>query len=176
MKVKQRGAKGITFEKPKHREEFSLRECAMFQPWRFDLMIELDAHDPEPVLYQIYLRAPRPQDAQITGYMAFMLWEHGTTDVPPDTYPHESWDVKSYIYGIDEAEWDRAWEESKWPGYSCRTAGDPQNPTVFHIIKPGWDKRSGLLRGLGNSIIVPDTAAIKAVEAQKKALDRKLKK
>lgn len=156
----------VKMEVPKHKEEFSLRECAAFQPWRVVIMIELDADDPEPVPYEVYLRAPSPNDAQYTAFSAFQLWEHPCLD--SDAYPIVSTESRDHFAEkLTEDQWDSLVKDMK--KYPHKKAGMPENPTIFRIIKPGWDKRSGLLRGTGKSIIVPDMATVNAVtEAHKK--------
>lgn len=152
-------------EVPKYKEEFSLRECAAFQPWRVVLMIELDAEDPEPVAYELYLRSPSPNDAQYTAFSAFQLWEHDSID--SDDYPIVSAESHDHFAEkLTEDQWDSLVKDMQ--KYPHKKAGMKDNPTIFRIIKPGWDKRSGLLSGIGKSIIVPDMATVKAVtEAHK---------
>lgn len=150
----------VQMEIPKHKEEYSLRECAAFQPWHVVLMIELDADDPEPVPYELFLRAPSPNDAQYTAYSVFKLWEHDHLD--SDDYPIISTSSDGhYAEKLTEDQWDSMVKDMK--KYPHKKAGMPDNPTIFRIIKPGWDKRSGLLKGTGRSIIVPDMATVKAV-------------
>lgn len=156
----------VKMETPKHKEEFSLRECAAFQPWRVVLMIELDEYDPEPVAYEVYLRAPSPNDAQYTAFSAFQLWEHESLD--SDDYPIVSTESRDHFAEkLTEDQWDSLVKDMK--KYPHKKAGMVDNPTIFRIIKPDWDKRSGLLRGTGRSIIVPDMATVNNItEAHKK--------
>ena len=156
--------------KPKHAEEYSLEECASFQPWKVIIKVELDEYDPELVDYIVFVRAPNPHGAMQTAWDAFTIWEH----VDVNNYTFFPRPRSAEMEAISEQQYKEEWKKAQ--RFTHRKGGMPNNPSLFRYWEPGWDKRSGLLRGLGNNIIVPDTAAIKAVEKQKLELDKKLKK
>lgn len=151
-----------SFKRPKYPEEFSLKECAAFQPWHVVLKVELDANDPEPVDYELFLRAKDPADAQWTAHDVFMIWEKVNKN-DYNAYPQVSTLVPSSAEPITEDDWNDAWKSAQRTTHL--KAGMEENPTIFRIIKPDWDKRSGILSGEGRSIILPDTQSIQFVES-----------
>lgn len=172
--------KVITLTKPKHAEEFSLEECAAFQPWYVVLKVSVNEYDPEPVDYDVYCRAPSPDDAQMTAYSIFMIWAHpwirGEAALSTTQYPQICVSVPSEAYALDESQWKDAFNTAR-KSNRFLYAGMKANPSIFRVDKKDWDKGSGLGNGFGkHSIIVPDTAAIASVQKQKQELDKKFGK
>lgn len=147
--------------KPKHAEQYSLKECAKFQPWKCVLKVEVDRFDLEPIDYVIFLRALSPDDVQQTAWSAFMIWEHMRSGIPEWDYPKVSEQVPSECFKLTEDQYMEFWKEAqKYPHVST---GDKRNPSIFRFAKPGWNQRSGLIKPGNSSIIVPDKSAIDAV-------------
>lgn len=172
--------KVITLTKPKNAEEFSLEECAAFQPWYVVLKVNVNEYEPEPVDYDVYCRAPSPDDAQMTAYSVFMIWTHpwisGEAALTTTQYPQVCTSVPSEAYALDESQWKDVFNTAR-KSTRFLYAGMKSNPSIFRIDKKDWDKTSGLGSGFsGRSIIVPDTAAIASVQKQKIELDKKFKK
>lgn len=178
--IKEKHKRFIQLEEPKHPECYSLKECAAFQPWRVVLKVEPSYEDSldmdfEPLDYEIFLRAPGPQDAQYTAHALFNIWEHVWPKIPLDDYPQISEGIPSEAEKLSEDQYKEFWREAQhyphWP--ANRSAND--NPTFFRFVKPGWD-RTGGRAGHGNaSIIVPDKSGIASVQAAKLAMDRKFR-
>lgn len=151
--------------KPKHAEMYSLQECAKFQPWKCILKVEVDEYDLEPIDYEIYLRAQSPDDVQQTAYACFMIWEHQRSGIPEYEYPKVSEHVPSEAFKLTEDQYMEFWKEAQT--YPHVATGDKRNPSIFRFAKPGWNRRSGIIKPNAPSIIVPDKTAIDAVERTK---------
>lgn len=145
----------VTMRRPKYKEQYSLEECARFQPWKVTLKVEIDDNDPEPVDYEMFCRAASPDEAQFLCYSLFNYWTH----IKPNNFsqfPRVSTQVHSEAEKLNESQWNDFWKEAQT--YPHVKLGMRENPTVFRFKKPDWDKRSGIL-GQGNTaIIIPELA------------------
>ena len=179
--------------KPKHWEEYTTRESAVFQPIRAVLQVILEK-DGDPVPYELYLRAPNPDAAMWCAYEAFKAWEHPEEylqdkdteegfhqrmDLFPQIYVEQ--DPPSMGYKITEDEWEEALRDAKrlsrqLAGYRLRIAGMPENPTLFRLERPGWKAVNRHQFGGGKKILMPSDEAIKAIQARKNYIDSKASK
>ena len=148
----------VSLKRPKYKEQYSLEECAKFQPWKVTLKVELDDNDPEPVDYDIFCRAASPDEAQFLCYTMFNYWTH----IRPknlSAFPRVSTQVHSEAEKLSESQWSEFWKEAQT--YPHVKLGMSENPSVFRFKKPDWDKRSGIINPNGSSIIVPDITSFK---------------
>lgn len=173
--IKRKVKRYVTMERPKHPEAYSTREYAAFQPWKVDLKIELDANDPEPIVYTIFCRAQNVHNAQYMAYHVFQKWEHVDPEIE-DPYPRvcTGKDNPSEAEMLTEDQWDEFWKEAQ--RYDHVYIGMRENPSIFRFAKPGWFKRSGFIQGNSN-IIVPDKSSITPqMRAQMRKIEAQLKK
>lgn len=181
--IKDGQKKFIRLEKPKHPECLSTEECAYFQPWKVILKVEPTEEDSydmdfEPVDYEVYCRAPNPNDAFYTAIGVFEILNHGTPETKLNEFPRicEYQDCKSEAIKLSESQYKEFWREAQaYPHWPTNIPVDG-NPTIFWFRKPGWNLTGGRA-GHGNaSIIMPDKAGIQSVAGMKQMMDQKFKK
>lgn len=158
--------------RPKHAEEHSTAESYAFNPWKVTLKVEIDADEPEPVDYDIYLRAADPYKAQWLAYGAFRKWELRARGLSEDGWPKVSELVPSEAEGISEEQYMTMWKYAQMN--PCYFAGMRENPYIFRFTTPEWYET--LKKRMRRSIVVPDAAGWKSVAKKKAAIDAKLKK
>lgn len=162
-------------ECPKHPEAYSTRESAAFQPWKVDLKVEIDADDPTPIDYTIFIRAQSVANAQYMAYALFNKWEHVDPEIE-DPWPRvcTGEHAPSEAERLTEDQWSSFWIEAQ--SYPHVYVGMRENPSIFRFAKPGWNYRGGLLHGRP-SIVVPDKSTIDSkVLENKRKIDSAAKK
>lgn len=174
------GAKMVRLERPKYKEEFSLRECELFQPWRVDLHIARDRYDEEGIMYTIFIRADVPWSAQWGSAAFFDAFERkgpgGRKLEYPDVFTIDKNDdpskSKSVARKIDEKEWEMELKLAEHQP-SFKFAGMRDNPTIF-----SWDidpnicrnKNTGIIERPGNLMVDIPASLVNKINSTK---DRK---
>lgn len=170
-------AKVVQLERPKHAEQYSLKECAAFQPWHVILKVVMTYENPEPEDYDIYLRAPSPYTAQWTAYAVFNILEKDQQGLPHDALFPEVCPKGSTAEAISEEEYAEAWKEAQH--YPHVKGGMKENPSVFRFVRVGHSVNAFANERQRKIISTPGmlTAAESAeVAAKMDAIDRKIMK
>lgn len=142
---KGKTTKVVELQKPRHAEQYSLEECAMFQPWHVILKVQMAA-DRDPEDYEIYLRAPNPHGAQWGAYGVFCILEKDQHGIPRDAlYPDVCNGRGSSAEAISEQEYAEAWKEAQ--RYPHVKGGMKENPSVFRFVRTG--KHASALSNVG---------------------------
>lgn len=159
-------------------EELSSQEHGAFFPFKVDLAIKI-AEDRDPVTYTMFLRAPSPALAMEAARMAFNGIERDKAGITGE-YPCIccSNEAKSYMYGLDEAQYMEFWKEAQ-KAKVCRRIGPRNNPSWFMFYNDSPIDAPRLLMPEERKII--STASLTSVEAAaikaaKEKIDRKLRK
>lgn len=156
----------VRLPKPKHAEEYSLEECAKFQPWKVVLKVEISYEDDEPRDYEVYLRASGPDDASYTAYHVFNIWEHAQRpDREDPEYPRISTRQQSEAFRISEDLYASEWKIAQKYDYLC--AGDRRNPTIFRYVPKGWDATKSIVLPKPPALLMPTKAELDKVTATK---------
>lgn len=161
----------VKLPKPKYREMYTTRECALFQPLKITLQV-IPTPNADPVPYELYLRAGTPDDAMWAAYQIFNAWEHpseykdGGEDYNPyrdGLFPqiYTGEDPASFGEKISEDAWDATWASFQGiaarNGYRILRAPQNDNPSIFRLEPPDW-------KGKPKLIITPGIGDIAAVE------------
>jgi len=139
--------------RPKHVEEFSLKEDAQFQPWEVVMLVQPERYDPRLYKTIYYVRAPlgQPGSAAVMANRCWLQWEKIDKGFKFQPYPDTV--EQAGVSRMTEEEWSYVWIEAQ--RYEHNYEGMKENPSVFTFRKPGYGEEDGKRLPLKSSIIMP---------------------